>query len=131
MSSSHLVGARNHPLWWRVRPRDGTQDRAHRALVVLGHDVVSAGEWSLLQSLVHADLVLHTELVRELKASSGLVLNRFGLLDTVDADAVRSVERLYRAAAEENRVEPIWDPEEADVESVAVFVEPRFLPPLE
>ncbi len=91
-------------------------------MVLLGHDVVSVGEWSLLEELIRANLT------RELRRDCGLALNRAGLLDTGGADAVRSVEQLYRAAAAQNRVEPIWDSEVGIVESVAVLVEPRFVP---
>lgn len=89
-------------------------------MVLLGYDVVSVGEWSLLLEIVS------TELTRELERDHGVSLNRWGLLDRNGEEAVRSVEQVYRAAAEQNMVEPTWDPGVGIIESVAVFVEPRF-----
>lgn len=94
-------------------------------MVLLGHDIISVGESSLVEVLTQAGWV------DALKTDCGLVLNRFGLLDIGDIDAVRSVEEFYRAAAERNEVEEMADREVAMIESVAVFAEPRLLPPLE
>jgi hypothetical protein len=90
-------------------------------MVLLGYDVVSVGEWSLLQEIVS------TELTRELERDHGVSLNRWGLLDRNGEEVVRSVEQVYRAAAEQNIVEPTWDPGVGIIESVAVFLEPRFV----
>lgn len=90
-------------------------------MVLLGYDVVSVGEWSLLQEIMRVDLS------RDLERDHGVSLNRSGLLDRSDEEAVRSVEQVYRAAAEQNRVEPTWDPEVGIIECVAVLIEPRFL----
>ena len=54
-----------------------------------------------------------------------------GLLDTSDEEAVWAVEQVYRAAAEQNRVEPTWDPGEGIIESVAVLVESQVLSSLQ
>ena len=70
-------------------------------------------------------------MARDLERDYGVLLNRMGLLDTSDEEAVWAVEQVYRAAAEQNRVEPTWDPGEGIIESVAVLVESQVLSSLQ
>jgi len=110
----------------RCAPHEHRRRPAHcRAPASQHADGSSVGEWSLLQEIIRADLA------RDLERDYGVLLNRMGLLDTSDEEAVWAVEQVYRAAAEQNRVEPTWDPGEGIIESVAVLVESQVLSSLQ
>ena len=90
----------------------GVESWSAGEFTLIGVDVVSIGEWSLLRALSGSSSE-EGKTVRDLVNSHGLLPN---------ADAARRVEHLYRQAAERNAIEEIASVQgHLGVEAVGVF----------
>lgn len=96
-----------------LRNETGRQEWTEASAGFLGIDVISVGEWSLLQALAETDMSLPDDIVSQ--------LNDSGLLQ--DDSIAGRIEAYYRELSDKERVEPIAAPESGiPVEPVRVYL---------